>query len=157
MVYRMAYRTSSNLATPGLRRETRHFSYDAKDLLNTNAPTTANDAEQSIASNPRNALNILKRFRRKDQKYSGGDDECIYEFLDQYDAVSRDLCLCDIEKRQYFHNLFRGEALRFYNANAATSSTNYYQAIYIMKHQLNRAASNSKSKQDYPNVSLKRS
>ncbi len=120
----MACGTSSNLATPEVGRENRHLSYDAKDHQNINAPTRANHAEQFISSNPGNALNISKRFGSKDQKYSGGDDECIYEFLDQYDAVSRDLCLYDIEKRQYRHNLFRGEALRFYNADAAASSTN---------------------------------
>ncbi len=88
---RMAYGISSNLATPEVECENRHLSYDAKDHQNINAPTRANHGEQSIASNPRNALNISKRFGSKDQKYSGGDDECIDEFLDQYDAVSHDL------------------------------------------------------------------
>ena len=34
-------------------------------------------------------------------------------------AASRDGCL------KYFHNLFRGEALRFYNANVNGRASNY--------------------------------
>ncbi len=60
----MACGTSSNLARPEVGLE----SYDAKDHKNINAPTRANRVEQSIASNPRKALNISKRFGSKEQK-----------------------------------------------------------------------------------------
>ena len=58
-------------------------------------------------------MNMAKRFQNKDSKESGADNENIMGFIAQYDLVSRDFHLSHHEKRQYVHNLFRGEALRY--------------------------------------------
>ncbi len=61
----------------------------------------------------RNATHMANRIQNKDSKYSGADNENIMDFIVHYDSVSRDSHLSDHGKRQYAHNLFRGEALRY--------------------------------------------
>jgi len=43
--------------------------------------------------NSRNATNVSYRFKMKDSKYSGADEENIHDFLTQYELVARDLGL----------------------------------------------------------------
>ncbi len=61
----------------------------------------------------RNAIHIAKLFSPKEKKYSGNDDEGYEEFVDQYLVASQDLCLSSLERLQFLHILFQGEALRF--------------------------------------------
>ena len=85
----------------------------------------------------RNAINASKCFATKNQKYSGAEDESYDKFVDQYIAASRDLCIPVKERHQYLHNLFRGEALRFYNANVEGRAADFLEALRIMKEQFN--------------------
>ena len=96
-------------------------------------PEQYSNRDQS--SGTRNAVRVNKRFSNKDQKYSGADDEIFGEFIEQYMAASRDLLLSNDERLKYLHNLFREEALRFYNANANGRASNFSQALSMMKEQ----------------------
>jgi len=69
----------------------------------------------------KNALSIAKRFSYKDQKFSGSEEENTQEYIAQYMAVCTDLEISPQEKNQFAHNIFRGEALRFYNALAVNN------------------------------------
>ncbi len=86
---------------------------------------------------PRNAINVIKRFATKDQKDSGENDESYDEFLEQYIAASRDLCIPAKKHHQYLHNLFRGESLWLYNAYAVGRAADFPEALRIVKEQLN--------------------
>ena len=85
----------------------------------------------------RNAMNIGKRFHNKDSNYSGADNENIMDFIVQYDLVSWDFHQSQFEKLQYVHNLFRGEALRYYYAEIEPLGSNYANIIAKMKSQFN--------------------
>ncbi len=85
----------------------------------------------------RNAMNMAKGFQIKDSKYSGADNENIMDFIVQYDLVSRDFNLSHHEKRQYVHNLIRGEALRSYYAEVEPLGNNYADVIAKMQSQFN--------------------
>ncbi len=89
---------------------------------------------------PRNAINVSKRFATKDQKDNGADDDSYDEFVDQYIAASRDLCIPARERHQYLQNLFRGEALQFYNSNVEGKAADFPEAIRIMKKQFNSSS-----------------
>ena len=57
------------------------------------------------------------------------------DFIVQYDLVSRDFQLSHHEKRQYVHNLFRREELRYYFAEVELLGSSYADAIAKMKSQ----------------------
>ncbi len=82
-------------------------------------------------------MNMAKGFQIKDSKYSGADNENIMDFIVQYDLVSRDFNLSHHEKRQYVHNLIRGEALRSYYAEVEPLGNNYADVIAKMQSQFN--------------------
>ena len=60
---------------------------------------------------------INQRFKAKESKYSGSDEEVLQDFIDAYMATAEDYRLSAADKLQLFHNLFRGDALRFYYAH----------------------------------------
>ncbi len=53
-----------------------------------------------------NAMHIAKLFSTTDRKYSGSDDDCYEEYIDQYISVSRDLGSTPVERQQFLHNFF---------------------------------------------------
>ncbi len=94
------------------------------------APANSNEIRGQRDSNgSRNAMNMAKRSQNKDSKYTGADNENIMDFIVQYDLVSRGFHLAHHEKRQYVHNLFRGEALRYYYAEFEPLGNNYADVI----------------------------
>ena len=78
-------------------------------------------------------MHIAKLFSSKDRNYNGNDDESYDEFVDQYLAVSRELCLSPSERLHYLHNFFHGEALRFYNANVVGRARLFSEALQMMR------------------------
>ena len=103
---------------------------------------------------PRNAIYVSKRFATKDQKGNGADDVCYDEFVNQYIAASRDLCIPAKERHQYLHNLFRGEALRFYNANVEGKAADFPEALRIMTEQLNSSSRQQQVKAELSKLSF---
>lgn len=67
-------------------------------------------------SNSRVHHDISQRFKDKDNKYGGSEEENLSEYLDSYCAVASDYNLSQQQRLQFFHNLFKKEALRFYNS-----------------------------------------
>ena len=82
-------------------------------------------------------MNMPKRFQNKYSKYSGADKENIMDFIMKYDLISRDFNLSHHEKLQYVHNLFRGEALRYYYGEVEPLGNNYADVIAKMESQFN--------------------
>ena len=55
------------------------------------------------------------------------------DFKVQYDLVSRDFNPSHLSKRQYIHNLFRGEASRYYYAEVEPLENSYTVVIAKMQ------------------------
>lgn len=72
---------------------------------------------------------INQRFKSKESKYSGSDDENLQDFIDAYTATAEDYRISPSEKLQYLHNLFRVEAMRFYNAQVKGRYSTFGEAI----------------------------
>ena len=88
-----------------------------------NFKTIGNECFEANKNN-RNHHDISLRFKSRDDKYGGLEEEDLAEFITQYDTLAKDYRLSDEEKLQYFHNLFKREALRYFNTfvrNKATS------------------------------------
>ncbi len=86
---------------------------------------------------------MAKRFQNKDSKYSGADKENIMDFIVQYDLVSQDFHLSHHKKRQYVHNLFRGEALRYYHAEVEPLRNHEANVITKIQLQFNSISNSS--------------
>lgn len=82
-------------------------------------------------------MNILEMFSHKDSKRSGSDEESYDEFVEQYFAASRVLCLTTSERHQYLHNFFRDKTLYFQKANANGRARDFSRALRTMKEQFN--------------------
>lgn len=72
------------------------------------------------------------RFKSKESKYSGSDEENLTEFINLYVAACEDHGLRDDQMKQYLHNLFRGRALSFYNSKVKRGAQTFDQAIRMI-------------------------
>lgn len=93
--------------------------------------------DQAKPSNSRVCHDISQRFKDRENKYGGTDEEDLSEFLSVYDTVSIDYELTDNQKLQFMHNLFKRQALRFFNTTARSSARTYEQAKELMVEQFN--------------------
>lgn len=67
-----------------------------------------------MKSTSRSHMDVANRFKNKESKYGGADDENLQEYLDQYFLIADDCGLSATKRLQYQHNLFKGEALNFF-------------------------------------------
>lgn len=107
------------------------------------------------AANNRACQDIGNRFKAKDSKFSGDDTENLQEYLDQYLAVSEDFGLTATQRLQYMHNLFRGEALRFFIQNIRGTASTIGEAVFIMQSQFNSADKQQRVKAELSTVKLR--
>ena len=98
-------------------------------------------------------MRIANLFYSKDRKYNGKDDESYDEFIDQYLAAFRDLCLSPSDRQQYLHNLFYSAALRFYNANIVGRARQFFEGLQMMKEQCNSASKQQQVKAELSKIS----
>lgn len=80
---------------------------------------------------------ISLRFKNKESKYSGIDTEIFSDFLSDYATVSEDYGLSATQKLKYFHNLFRGSALRYFNTNVKGRSSTFAEAVTAIRSHFN--------------------
>ncbi len=85
-------------------------------------------------------MHVTKLFSAKYMKYIEHNDEGYEEFVVQYLAAWRDLHFSSSERLQFLHNLFDGEALRFYNANVAGRVRELTEALQLVKEQFKSAS-----------------
>ncbi len=122
-----------NLQDQGTNRQATHAGNSSKHDHEINRTEGNRSHSNDTCSSARNAMHIAKLFFSKDRKYNGNDDESYDKFVDQYLAASRDLCFYPSERLQYLHNLFHGEALRFYNANVVGRARLFSEALQMMR------------------------
>ena len=94
------------------------------------------------------------RFKAKESKYSGSDEEHLQDFMDSYLQTVEDYQLGPREKLQYFHNLFRGDALRFYNAQVKNRCSTFVYAVRVIYEHFNSPDVQQRVKTDFSNLSL---
>ena len=82
--------------------------------------------QRSSDSNTHQQINL--RFKKKDSKYSGSDQEHLQDYTDAYATTAEDYGLSATQKLRYLHKLFRGDALRFYNAQIKGQVSTYREA-----------------------------
>ena len=100
---------------------------------NENINYSENPSEIKIStSNNRLHHDIAQRFKNKDEKYGGTDDEDLFEYLITYETTADDYEMSEEQKCKYIHNIFKEEALRHYNANVRPQSRCYKESKRLM-------------------------
>lgn len=79
--------------------------------------------------------NMVIWLKDREKKFSGDVGECWQEYVEEYRQVLRDYNLTPAKKLQFWHNLVRGDAKRFYLDSMEGYSTNLEQAIYIIERE----------------------
>jgi hypothetical protein len=72
---------------------------------------------QLYSSHIRTAHQVSQRFNNKGAKYAGRMDESLSDKFQIYLTVANDYQLSEAQKLSLVHNLFEGDALRYYNSN----------------------------------------
>lgn len=80
---------------------------------------------------------ISSKFRNEKDKFEGRLEDSYDDVLATYSELCRDLGISTDMKFKYMHNLFTGEALRFYRDNVADSAVDFDQANNMMKYEYN--------------------
>lgn len=83
------------------------------------------------------AYYVGARFRDKDQKFSGDLGESWLEYVAEYQQVARDYGLTPAQKKQYLHNLLRGDAKRFYLDRIDNEVNRFNEAIRLIGNEYN--------------------
>ena len=117
-----------------------------------NIPTPAPARNLSDNSNVHHHVSL--RFKPKESKYSGGDEEHLQDFIDSYLQTVEYYQLKTREKLQYFHNLFRDDALRFYNAQVKHRCSTFEDAVRIIYKHFKSLDVQQRAKTDLSNSSL---
>lgn len=97
---------------------------------------------------------VSVRFKSKEDKYGGSEEENLSEHVDEYLSVTRDYNLTQTQKLQYLHNLFKGEALRFYNKQVREKESTIGGAINAMQNHFNSLDKQQRVKADLTTLSL---
>jgi hypothetical protein len=95
-------------------------------------------------ADPRTAHNVSMRM--KDNQYSGAMTESLIETIQLYSRVSMDYDLNPVSRLKFFHNAFKGEALRFYDYKVASSCSTFVEATLRMTEQFNSKTRQAKAK-----------
>lgn len=83
------------------------------------------------------AHRIAMRFKDDSAKFSGSIGECWGEFVAEYQQVARDYNLTESHKKQFLHNLVRGDAKRFYLNQVQTYTTTFAASVQMVESEYN--------------------
>lgn len=87
------------------------------------------------------AINTInQRFKNKETKYSGTDEKPLQDFINAYLTAAEDYRLSPFDRLQFSHNLFRGDALRFYTANVKGRYRSFVEAVKAIYAHFNARA-----------------
>ena len=91
--------------------------------------------ENSFHNSSRVHHYISQRFKDKENKYSGNDEEDLFEFFISSETVADDYNMTEDQSLKFLHNLLRGEALRFFNQSVKNYAISYRDAkTRIIRH-----------------------
>ena len=115
---------------------------------------SASATARACSDNPNVHHHINVLLKNKESKYSGSDEEHLQDFMDAYASAAEDYQLTPREKLQYFHNLFRGDALSFYNMNVKNRYSSFEEAVRVIYGHFNSPDVQQRVKTDMSTLSL---
>lgn len=123
-----AYRNESKTKTT---RVTKTNNADILDCIETST-APRKDKEGNFYNSSRIHHDISHRFKDKDNKYGGSDEEDLFEHLMTYDTIAEDYEMSEDQKLRYVHNIFKKEASRYYNSNVKPIAQSYQECKTLM-------------------------
>lgn len=111
-----------------------HSASTSPSINNSNQSSQPQSSHLSLDS--KIAHNIASRFKRE-ERYSGKIGEDIKEVIDNYCDAADDYNLSDEQKLRYFHNIFDGEAKRFYRTSVAATTFTFNTSVQRMLQEFN--------------------
>ena len=80
---------------------------------------------------------IGNRFRNAESKFSGDLGESWTEYVSEYQQVARDYSLTPKQKKQYLHNLLKGDAKRYYLDRVDNEINTFAEAVRMIGEEYN--------------------
>eukprot|EP00171_Calliarthron_tuberculosum_P002786 IDg2786t1 len=102
------------------------------------------------------AYYIGMRFRERDSKFSGDLGESWIEYVAEYQQVARDYALSPMQKKQYLHNLLRGDAKRYYLDRVDNQVNNFTEAVRMIDNEYNSIVRQNRVKNHLAGLRLSR-
>lgn len=124
--------------------------YTVKTIMTKND----SDNDEKYYSNCRIHHYISHRFKDKENKFGGKDDEDLFEHYLSYETVSEDYKLTDDEKNKYVHNLFKEEPLRVYNQSVKEATMSYRDTNAMVLRHFNSADVQNRIKNELMNLNF---
>ena len=123
-------------------------------------PGSTQGSQQSFpqtneAPNSKIAHNISSRFK-KDDRYTGKIGEDIQEAINNYRDCAEDFHLGDEQMLRFFHNIFDGEAKRFYRSHVIQRATDFNSAASLMVKEFNSLTRQNRVRKLLQNLRLSR-
>lgn len=112
-----------------------------------------NNVNQNGEDERKIAHSIAQRFKR-DERFTGKLGEDINEFLSNYNEAALDYNLSQSQKFRYVHNLFDGEAKRFFRDQVFPQCDNYPSAAAQMIAEYNNITRQNRVRQYLQGISL---
>lgn len=114
--------------------------YLREPLARADAPTTMNEVADSNL-----AHRVSLRMKDNHAKFSGDAQECLDDYVAEYDLVGRDFGLSREQKLRYSHNLLRGDAKRYYLSELEPSAASYADAVRSIRSEYHSAIHQSQA------------
>ena len=100
--------------------------------------------ERDAPDDSRKVHNVAMRLDKEEKKFSGRIDENIAEYLSNYECIAIDYNLSEADKYRFLHNLFRGDAKRFFLDKIKPFVRSYNEAVKRMNQEFNSATKQEK-------------
>jgi hypothetical protein len=102
--------------------------------------------------NSKVAHNVSMRMRN--EQYSGASSESLAETIALYTRIATDYELTISQRLQFFHNAFRGEALRYYEYSVVPVATIFAEAQELMSQHFSSRTRQNKAKEMLKQIKL---
>lgn len=141
-----------NIREPTVSKLESSHNQDTESTIPTQFFNDSSHENQSLDRKRRPYHDISNRFKDSDTKYGGDEEEDLSEFLEAYSTVTKDYELTVEEKLQYMHNLFKKEALRYYNSSVKGKVTTFTEACKKMREHFNSGDKQTRVKNELQNI-----
>ena len=119
---------------------------------NNNSRATSHSA--STGNDEQVAHRIAMRFKDESCKFSGDIGQCWNEYVSEYQQVARDYKLTETHKKQFLHNLLKGDAKRFYLNRVHMYTNRFSDAIRMVETEYNSVVRQNRVKNYLNNLRL---
>ena len=113
------------------------------------------DGSRKNDDDRRVAHNMSQRFKHSDDKFSAQTGQKIEEFFTNYEIAANDYKLTEEQKLKFLHNLFGGQARRYYTDQASLERT-YIGAKCVMLDEFNSRTKQESTRLYLQSLTLKK-